>query len=249
MGQSRITDMENRSQEQIRRGEKSFFLCDSAWRNFRCRNFLSLLFFLCVTTGGALADPYDDLMTQDDRSGTKVDPTIDQQSRDDDYKAKEERELKALRRLREKAAIKAKDLQDDRSLYDRFDGSEFKKRTFIDTDFRKQSYTDLSRRKKDTRPDDDGVRTKDLFGKTDDARTLDYYAKEKEKRDLRERDRDIKIWKDLTKPIPGMLNDWVPQKADPIHNGGFEKEPDNGHPVPYHLNGHPDFQRKLPWAD
>lgn len=209
---------------------------------------VAIFVFAFGTVGGVRADDYDDLMTQDDKSGVKRDPTIDVQSKDD-FKEKEAHELRALRRMREKAALQAKELQDNRSLYDLFDGSEFKKNTFIDTDFRKQSYTDLSKRRKDTRPDDDGARTKDLFGKTADERESDFYAKNKEKRDLRERERDLKEWKDLTKPIPYMLNDWVPQKADPIHNGGFVKEPDNGHPVPYHLNGHPDFQRKLPWAD
>jgi hypothetical protein len=235
--------MGNRSQEQCRLDERRIFRAGLAWSIF------SVFSIFCAgTMGGALADDFDDLMTQDDKSGIKRDPTIDDQSKDD-FKKREEHEISALRRLREKAAIEAKEQQNTRSLYDRFDGSEFKKQTFIDTDFRKQSYTDLSKRKKDTRPDDGGARTKDLFAKTDDERLLDSDSRGKDKRDLRERDRDLKVWKDLTKPIPYMLNDWVPQKADPIHNGGFVKEPDNGHPVPYHLNGHPDFQRKLPWAD
>jgi len=255
--QSRITSMKDSSQERKtgfdrlrgRRCQLTFeFLCSRL--NSVTGLFVVVVFLMLCTAGGASADKYDDLMTQDDRSGQKSDPSLDPQSRID-YRAQEERELRALRRLRQKAEIKERELQDDDSLYDRFDGSEFKKKTFIDTDFRKESYTDLStaNSRRDTRPDDEAVRAKDLFGKTADERSREYYAKEKEKRDLREHDRDRNVWLHLTKPIPDMLNDWVPSKADPIHNGAFEREPDNGTPVPYHLNGHPDFQRKLPWAD
>ena len=210
---------------------------------------LALLLLLC-TASGALADPFDDLMMKDkDDEYSASDPGIDTQNRLD-VRRDDDKEIKKLRDKREEkdAELDLK-LRQKRSLYDPLDGSEFAKKTFMDTDFRKQSFTDLSRRKVDTRADDDGPRTRDLFGKSDDDRTADFYARAKERRDLREKERDKKIMFDLRKPIPYMLQDWVPRPADPIHNGGFERESDNGHPVPYHLNGHPDFQRKLPWAE
>lgn len=204
------------------------------------------------TASGALADQFDDLMTKDkDDEYSSPDKGMDNQSKLD-FRRDEEREIKDLRKKREEKD-EEKDLKarQSRSLYDPLDGSEFNKKTFIDTDFRKQSFTDLSisKRRSDTRPDDDGPRTRDLFGKSDDDRTADFYKRSKERRDLRERERDRKIWLDLTKPIPYALLDWVPRAADPIHNGGFEREPDNGTPVPYHLNGHPDFERRLPWGE
>ena len=210
---------------------------------------LSLLLLL-GTASGARADQFDDLMTQDDQYSSSSDKSIDTQSKSD-YRRDDEREMKAIRERRDaKDALLDRTAKQGRSLYDPLDGSEFNKKTFMDTDFRKESFTDLSapRRRNDTRPDDDAVRAKDLFGKSDDDRTADFYRRSKERRDLREKERDKKIMLDLTKPIPYVLLDWVPKPADPIHNGGFEREEDNGHPVPYHLNGHPDFERKLPWA-
>lgn len=47
--------------------------------------------------------------------------------------------------------------------------------------------------------------------------------------------------------IQDLPGDWVPDKLDPIDNGGFAVSPDNGSPVPYRLNGHVDLQRVLPW--
>jgi hypothetical protein len=214
--------------------------------------FAALLVILPCTTGGVYADPIiDEANAKDVEVGTLPDKGGDSQSRVD-YLRDAERERKEIRDRREdkEAALDAKARQ-ARSLYDPFDGSEFKKRTFIDTDFRKQSFTDLGavKRRSDTRPDDDAARARDLFGKTADDRTSYFYAREKMKRDLREKFRDDKIWKDLTKPNPDALHDWVPKGPELIHNGGFEREPDNGTPVPYHLNGHPDFQRRLPWAE
>ncbi|MBI1269414.1 hypothetical protein GC174_03180 [bacterium] len=60
---------------------------------------------------------------------------------------------------------------------------------------------------------------------------------------------DERVFRDLTKPVPGMLQDWVPDRVNRLHNGAFEKEPDNGFPVPYRLNGHLDIERKRPWAE
>lgn len=60
---------------------------------------------------------------------------------------------------------------------------------------------------------------------------------------------DERVFLDLIKPVPGMLQDWVPDRVNRLHNGAFEKEPDNGFPVPYRLNGHLDIERKRPWAE
>lgn len=53
--------------------------------------------------------------------------------------------------------------------------------------------------------------------------------------------------------LPGRVieitGDWVPDKLDPLSNGGFTIAPDNGSPVPYKLNGHVDIQRGRPWND
>jgi hypothetical protein len=68
------------------------------------------------------------------------------------------------------------------------------------------------------------------FSSTDDSRSA----------------RDKEDWRRLTE-VHYSLQDWVPNTPDPTSNGGFGKEPDNGRPVPYHLNGHPDPERKLPW--
>ncbi|HNB22592.1 MAG TPA: hypothetical protein PKZ32_09250 [Candidatus Melainabacteria bacterium] len=214
-----------------------------------CTAFLTLM--LC-TAPGAMAEPLTDLTdTKDDAAADRSDRGGDVLSRVD-YLRDDERVRKEVRERRE-AKQEELDMKarQTRSLYDPFDGSEFQKKTFIDTDFRKQSFVDLGavKRRSDTRPDDDAARAKDLFGKTADDRTSYYYAREKMKRDLREKMRDDKIRKELMKPNPDALHDWVPRAPDPIHNGSFEREPDNGTPVPYHLNGHPDFERKLPWAE
>jgi hypothetical protein len=51
---------------------------------------------------------------------------------------------------------------------------------------------------------------------------------------------------DLTdKPYYTM--DWVPSPPDGTSNGGFGLLNGNGRPVPYHLNGHPNLQRGMPW--
>ncbi len=59
-------------------------------------------------------------------------------------------------------------------------------------------------------------------------------------------DRAAKEWKKVA-TAHDELGDWVPKAAEPTHNGGFERMPDNGSPVPYKLNGHVNIQRKLPW--
>ncbi|MBX9952907.1 MAG: hypothetical protein K2Y39_27285 [Candidatus Obscuribacterales bacterium] len=241
--------MESRSQE-IVISEREVICRSVLWRGQIF--FLSSLLILFGTISGVTADPLiDDANSKDVETGTRPDKGGDDLSRVD-YLREDERERKEMRdRREEKQEVLDQRARQTRSLYDPYDGSEFSKKTFIDTDFRKQSFVDLGavKRRSDTRPDDDAARAKDLFGKTADDRTSYFYAREKMKRDLREKLRDDKIKKDLMKPNPDALHDWVPRPPDPIHNGSFEREPDNGTPVPYHLNGHPDFERKLPWAE
>lgn len=241
--------MESRSQEKLANERKVNFR-SGLWR-FQIFLFLFSL-VLCSTTSGAAADPLiDDADTKDGEISAPPDRGGDSLSRVD-YLREDERQRKEMRdRREEKQEELDQKVRQTRGLYDRFDGAEFQKKAFIDTDFRKQSFIDLGavKRRTDTRPDDDAARAKDLFGKSADDRTSHFYAREKMKRDLREKLRDDRIKKDLMKPNPDALHDWVPRPPDPIHNGSFEREPDNGTPVPYHLNGHPDFERKLPWAE
>jgi hypothetical protein len=80
-----------------------------------------------------------------------------------------------------------------------------------------------------------------------DARPDDH-KKEMSSRSDDDRDDPDKLeWARLTKP-QDLIGDWVPSKPDPTANGGFSHPHDNGKPVPYTLNGHPDLQRKVPWA-
>lgn len=74
-------------------------------------------------------------------------------------------------------------------------------------------------------------------------------------------DRRESLWRDASKmraydrrdekylisPVRNLLLDWVPDKMDPLQNGGFSTSPDNGAPVPYRLNGHVDMERGRPW--
>lgn len=81
---------------------------------------------------------------------------------------------------------------------------------------------------------------------------LDIHDKERE--DLRRERRkefltDEELMRELSRLPEAAPDDWVPDKADPVNNGGFSIAPDNGSPVPYKLNGWIDFQRKFPWED
>ena len=46
---------------------------------------------------------------------------------------------------------------------------------------------------------------------------------------------------------PYYVMDWVPSNPDGTSNGAFGLLDGNGRPVPYHLNGFPNLQRKFPW--
>lgn len=81
---------------------------------------------------------------------------------------------------------------------------------------------------------------------------LDIHDKERQDR-RRERRKefltDEELMRELSRLPQAAPDDWVPDKADPVNNGGFSIAPDNGSPVPYKLNGWIDFQRKFPWED
>ena len=47
-------------------------------------------------------------------------------------------------------------------------------------------------------------------------------------------------------PVYDLAGDWVPDSLHLTSNGGFSNAPFNGSPVPYRLNGHPDIQRGVP---
>lgn len=116
---------------------------------------------------------------------------------------------------------------------------------FIDTDFKKKSFDDLK--------DLDGSRAQ-VGRDRDRRRDRRMRPDEADGHDLRRddikcksREDEKKTFEELTRPIPGMLHDWVPDHVNRLQNGAFVKEPDNGFPVPYRLNGHLDIERKLPW--
>lgn len=122
---------------------------------------------------------------------------------------------------------------------------------FIDTDFKKKSLDDLK--------DLDGSRAevgrdRDVTMRPDEADAHDlrrddikYLFLDDGDHRCRAKEEERKTFEELTRPIPGMLHDWVPDRVNRLQNGAFVKEPDNGFPVPYRLNGHLDIQRKLPW--
>ncbi|MBX9687658.1 MAG: hypothetical protein K2X27_13205 [Candidatus Obscuribacterales bacterium] len=123
--------------------------------------------------------------------------------------------------------------------------------TFQDTDFSKHDFDDLRaidgrsifigaqewlKVKTDSDKDRGLLRDEDSFA----ALLIDDY-KRKEKQD------EMKSYKEfLRKDLPN-LHDWVPSDPDPTANGAFTTGADNGSPVPYKLNGWVEVQRGLPW--
>ncbi|MDR3615712.1 MAG: hypothetical protein P4L53_19295 [Candidatus Obscuribacterales bacterium] len=70
--------------------------------------------------------------------------------------------------------------------------------------------------------------------------------REEDKELAKRREERKEAFDDLTdKPYFAM--DWVPSAPDATSNGGFGLLDGNGRPVPYHLNGHPNLQRGMPW--
>jgi len=152
-------------------------------------------------------------------------------------------------------------------------GSQFDASTYQDTDFSRRSFIDLmiqsrpDSRDKPLSADDDDARSDDLFKKSahpddtafgdkGDDRDDDKYGaasdKDRDGKDKKDGDRKrhfdemSQVYQD---PVPPGPNNWVPDKLDPLDNGGFELSPYNGSPVPYRLNGHVDLERGRPWKD
>jgi hypothetical protein len=148
----------------------------------------------------------------------------------------------------------------------RSDGSQYSGETFQDSDFSKNNFTELLLDGA-AKPGDKGFapadqadlsgksdRTDDQDKKGDDKGGVSVHSRERDD-DRSDRNKDGKHRRshfdelsELLKPPPPMgPNDWVPDKLDPITNGGFTTSPDSGSPVPYRLNGHVDLERDLPW--
>lgn len=129
------------------------------------------------------------------------------------------------------------------ALSEHFSGDEFNASGFNDSDFRKEDFRDLFKRQSI------GENCFELINRAADrnSRVLSDDASG------RERTNHHKIesaaFRDLARPVYFMPGDWVPSALDQLSNGGFTTPPDNGAPVPYTLNGHVDYQRKLPWQD
>lgn len=137
----------------------------------------------------------------------------------------------------------------------RFDGSEFNAPSFQDADFGRHSFIDLllksppKARKKELFADDhspanDKDKDKDRDKDHQDAITIHEEARRK-----REKPDDKHGYEELMELLASPEvgpNDWVPDKLDPLDNGGFTTSPDNGSPVPYRLNGHVDLERDTP---
>lgn len=77
--------------------------------------------------------------------------------------------------------------------------------------------------------------------------------RKRDDKDDKDKDRDVirgairSSLGEVKGPIQEMPWDWLPDKFDPLDNAGFTTSPDNGSPVPYRLNGHPDLEKGRPW--
>ena len=137
------------------------------------------------------------------------------------------------------------DRRDDRDDHDRGD----RRDDDIEDDGKRLRSDRDSDRKTDDRSKDDLSDFTPADEAGDDA-SSDIAGADRSDMDADERKKkERETWKDLTAPIRGRFHDWVPDRVNRLHNGAFEKEPDNGFPVPYRLNGHLDIQRKLPWEE
>src|SRR5271170_2834065 len=119
---------------------------------------------------------------------------------------------------------------------DKFDGSEFNKSTFKDTDFERQTYKGVPARAHEAEPLDKALRMRGELSKK-------HHGDEGIKAsDGTEKKLDAKLigesLGERTGPVHELPGDWVPDKIDETNNGGFGVIPDNGSPVPYRLNGH-----------
>jgi hypothetical protein len=126
--------------------------------------------------------------------------------------------------------------QDKLKLDNRFDGSQFNPPSFVDTDFSGESFIDLLLKSK--------PKKREHKPELDDLKLLDKLDRKERHKD----ERDDEEYRIIFAPPPQVKpNDWLPSGVDPLWNGGFTTPPDNGAPVPYHLNGHVDIERGRPW--
>lgn len=133
-----------------------------------------------------------------------------------------------------------------------FDGSQFDTPSFQDSNFGRHSFIDLllnSRPKiKDDLDKSDKNSPEDYKHKNDSEPGISIHEealRDKERHKDRAYDELMEL---LASPEIGP-NQWVPDKLDPLNQGGFTTSPDNGSPVPYRLNGHVDLERAVPWKD
>lgn len=117
-----------------------------------------------------------------------------------------------------------------------FAQSEYAPEDFIDTDFTGEKFRDAL---------DASERLKERVDVPTELKSVDW-DRALIRLTLRDDDRRLHE-RELLKPIENNLLDWVPSPPDPLDNGGFTLGAFNGAPVPYHLNGHPDFERTYPW--
>ena len=145
----------------------------------------------------------------------------------------------------------------DGSRNDSFDGSEFNASTFVDSDFRKQTYRDLfnSAAQAQNRAAFFGSRSgSSKCGSTGASSTAtlnntrnNYFSCDPDHRKKVEKDREN--FNKLTRPVYFIPGEWAPSNIDITSNGGFTDPTNNGSPVPYRLNGHLNLQRNFPWED
>lgn len=132
-----------------------------------------------------------------------------------------------------------------------FDGSQFDTPSFQDSNFGRHSFIDLllnSRPKIKNDVESDKNSPEDYKRKHDSDPGISIHEealRDKERHKDRAYDELMEL---LASPEIGP-NQWVPDKLDPLNQGGFTTAPDNGSPVPYRLNGHVDLERAAPWKD
>jgi len=246
-------------------------------KRWHSRGLLCLGAFFAVSLNlGALADnSADRTAAKSDRGDYKsivekdAEESMEDYRRDKERRARENaRDLERRRRALERKDERADDDSGDNALgldaLTAGKGSQFDVSTYQDTDFSRHSFIDLliqnrpdPRNKPLTADDDsagdelfkkDGHRP-DTAGDDSDDPTADKSDRDRKKDEhdkKRHFDEMSQVYKD---PVPPGPNNWVPDKLDPLNNGGFEVSPDNGSPVPYRLNGHVDLERGRPWKD
>lgn len=130
----------------------------------------------------------------------------------------------------------------------------------LDEDQNKIFSASVKKREKDRRmkvtltldvDDDDNLDSmkSDKDKKADEEKEEAEKERDEEDRKLAKRREERKAAFDDLTDKPYFEAHWVPSDYDPLSNGGFGTDDGNGRPVPYHLNGHPDLQRSMPWDD